>query len=555
LPGKNWVLRPLFFLSLLCSRLLAAQVFEVGGGSSSLYQASGGSITIHAPGYDATLGAGLIDGHVLGGARLIKATERGKLIFGDDRINFRLPTDIFDTSHFLLARGAGFAGERGGTDILAFAGATATDYNSPIFDGAKTNDPAGILFLKKRIGPKWQLFSDTIASKKMTEIEAVQWEPRPKLDLGLSAGIGANQPYGSASLNFSRNWIDVESAYIGAGQQFHRVALVSPLLAEPDRGNVLVSIKPRSFLTLTGAHQNYLVPQYPSTDNVRSSVNQGTVALRVLKTSLNATFYDSTYLDSSNHAVSLFAARDITSRVHVLANYFAARPLHAPGNNGFLSTISEALTSRLSVSESVTTSGGHTGIVFGGEFLSNFITASADYQTFYVPAMNNSPFEQALTVDIKMNLFGRLTLHGASFVDPTGHIRYTADASTVLTRGQKNGPLTEHLAVEPAIMRGCVTDTEGRQVEGAALLIDKKLVYTDSAGCFFVRENKPRTHKLEVVLTEFLAGGNWFVVSAPATITSSPEKDHVETPVVIVLTHVRIVGSTSGVVINPAPLK
>ena len=141
---------------------LFGQAVELSGGTSTLYQAGGGSITVHAPSYDFTLGAGTIDGHIYEGAQLVKATLHAKYILGDDRISFILPTDIFDLSHFLFALGIGMSTTRAKTDIMVFAGTTATDYNSTLFDGLKPNERAGILFLKKKLNPRWQLFSDTI---------------------------------------------------------------------------------------------------------------------------------------------------------------------------------------------------------------------------------------------------------------------------------------------------------------------------------------------------------------------------------------------------------
>lgn len=537
------------FVVLLCvscgfSTPLLAQVFEIGGGNSSLYQAGGGSITMHAPSYDFTIGAGTANGHLLEGAQLVKATAFGKYIVGDDRINFRLPTDIFDTSHYLLARGAGFSRLRNGNEMLAFAGATSVDYNSPFFNGAKTNDPAGVLFLRRILNSKWQLFSDTIASKKVTEIAALQWEPMPKMDVAFSAGVGANQPYAAGSLNLSRRKIDLQAAYIQAGQQFHRIAVVSPLLAEPDRENILVVFKPSGFLTFTGGHQNYLVPQYPSTTNVHSAVDQGSTSLHIFGTQLSGTVYHSTYeqlsnKEVSNHAAAFTASRDFTSRLRLSSSYLASRPKGSSATNSFIATLSEVLTSRITVNESVTNSNGQNSVNFGGQFLSNFITFSANYETFYVPANNSKPFEQALLLDVKLKLFGRLMLHGASFVDPTGKLRYTADASTVLTHGKVPGPLIEHVAIGNYILHGCVVDTEGVAVEGAALLVDEKPIYTDSQGCFYMRESKPRTHKLSVVLSEFLANGNWQIVSMPSTITSAAEQSGAETTVVVVVRRVR----------------
>ncbi len=548
--SHNWlrtigIAVPVLLLSLCFQPSLSAQVFEIGGGTSTLYQAGGGSITMHAPHYDVTMGAGSVDGHILGGGRLVKTTKTATYILGDDQIDFRLPTDVFDTSHFLLARGGGIASTRGTTEMLSFAGAIATDYNSPFFDGEKTSDPAGVFFLTKKLSPRWKIFSDTVASKQQTNIEAIQWSPRPKLDLALSAGLGANQPYAAGSLRFSRDWIDGQAAYIEAGQQFHRVAMVSPQLAEPDRGNVLVTVKPYRSLTFTGAYQNYLVPLYPTTTNVRSTVEQGSTGFRILATQLSGTVYDSTYQGESNHAVSLLAARDFTNRLHVIANYLASRPKDSAPSSSFISSFSEVLNSRLTVTENVTNSDGHTGVTFGGQLLSNLVTIGADYETYYVPANNSAPLEQALVLDVKVNLFGRLSLHGATFMDPTGHIRDTVDAKTIMTHGQTNGPQVEHITMETAVMRGCVLDTKGSPVEGAALLIDQKVVYTDSNGCFFLREGRPRTHKLQIILTEFLAGGNWHIVSAPSTITSSPEKENVEIPIVVVLTHSMTEGPTS----------
>jgi hypothetical protein len=486
----------------------------------------------------------VIDGHVLGGAQMLKTAAYGTYIVGDDRINFRLPTDIFDVSHFFLARGIGLHTIRGQNDMLGFVGATATSYDSPLFDGAKTNKPAGVFFLKCELGSHLQLFSDSIVSSKVTAIEAIQWTPLPKLNLAVSGGLGANQPYGAFSFDYLRPWIEARAAYIEAGSEFHRVALVSPLLAEPDRENVLVTFKPFEFLTVTGAHQNFLVPLFPSTTNVRSSVDQGSLGLRLLGTSLNGSIYRSAYQGSSNHAVALSATRNFTQMVHVMATYLASRPRDSAPTNSFISTFSELISSRVSVTETITTSRGQTGVTFGGQFLSNFLSVGVDYQTFYVPADRTTAFQQTMIANATMNLFRHVTLHGESFVDPTGHLRYTVSAHTLMWRGQENGPLVEHVDMEPAIMRGCVLDQRGAQIEGAALLIDKKLVYTDSTGCFFLREHRPRTHSLQIVLTQFLAGGNWYVISAPSTITSTPDKDKVEIPIVVVLAKVRVESSS-----------
>jgi hypothetical protein len=519
---------------------LLAQVFEVGGGTSTLYQESGGSITTHAASYDFTMGAGSIGGELIEGARLTRATPHAKYIFGDNQISFELPTDIFNTSHLLLVRGAGIQTTRGATKILAFAGAAATGYSSPFFIGAKTSDFSGVIFLQTRLSSHVQLFSDSVASKKTTSIEAIEWSPRPKFDIALSVGEGANQPYAASSFKFSRHWIDADAAYIEAGQQFQRIALITPLQSEPDRENLLVTVRPFKFMSFTGAHQNYLDPQISGITSIRSSVDQGSAGLRLFATQLNGTIFHSTYQGQTNDAGSFSAMRDITQRFHIMANYLTSRPKDLQHTNSFISTLSETVSPRLTLNENVTTSGGNTGITFGGQIFSNFITVNANYDTFFVPANNNS-FKQALVFDVRINLFGRLMLHGGSFVDPNGHIRNTFDASTIMWHGQSSHPVVERIVMEPAIMRGCVVDPNRNPVEGAALLIDKRMVYTGSDGCFFLRDHRPRTHRLQVVVPDFLGSGNWQIVSVPSTITSRLDTDKAGPPVVVVVAPVKSV--------------
>jgi hypothetical protein len=525
---------------------LPAQVFEVGGGTSSLVQGSGGSITTHAASYDLTLGAGSLQGHLVEGARLVKATPQAKYIIGDNQIAFQLPTDIFDASHFLLARGVGVQTTHNGTNTLAFAGATATAYSSPFFTGATTDNFTGVLFVQKKLGPRLQLFSDTIVASKPTGIAALAWSPLPKLDLALSAGAGADQPYAASSLRFSRRWIDGEAAYIQAGQQFHRVALAAPLQAEPDRENLLATVRPFSFLHFTAARQNYLVPQDLVAANGHSSINQASTGLHLFAVQLNGTIFRSTYQGQSNSAGSFSATRDITSRFRAAANFLASRPRDAAHSNSLISTISETITQRLALNQNVTTSAGQTGITFGGQILSNFVTLSANYETYFVPASLRS-FQQALVFDVRLNLFGHLVLHGGSFVDPTGHIRATVDASTLVWHGQSAHPVSERISLEPAIMTGCVVDSNHDPVDGAALMIDKRTVYAGSDGCFFLRERRPATHSLQVLGKEFLGGGNWQVVSAPPTIASTLDTASSQPPIVVVVTLVRPATST----VNP----
>jgi len=176
---------------------------------------------------------------------------------------------------------------------------------------------------------------------------------------------------------------------------------------------------------------------------------------------------------------------------------------------------------------------------FGGAFLSNPMTITAEYQTFYVPERNSAPFEQALIVDVRLQLVHEVTLHGASLVAPDRGLKYTADMQVMSVRQGRNAPPGEQdnslvrASIGNMLLRGRVVDTKGNPVSGAALIIDDLLVYTDDDGFYYVRERKPHRHQLKVMVRQFLNGGVYRVVSAPETIRGTYVKNEPDTVIVV----------------------
>jgi hypothetical protein len=520
------ILRTVVLIAFAAGPYLNAQVFEVNGGTSSLYQAQGGTITARGEGYTASVGAGVVAGQFVGGANLTKKVGQSTYILGGDYIPFVLPTDIFDASHYLNAVGGGFHTTARGTDIFAFGGATSNSFSSPLFQGVRAENPAGILFLKRKITSGLTAFSNFVFSNQTTGIASLQWQPADKLNLGFAGGIGANQRYGAASLDFTRPWIAAKAAYINAGSQFHRVAITAPLSSEADRENVLVTLRPVRYFSIGGGRQNFLSPVANSQNTVLSTVNEGNANLQVFQTGLSASLYHSTYLGNYNNAFACSADRQIISRIHANASYLESRPNNSPKTSALVANISEILTPRLSVNELINHANGQTTVSFGGGFLSNFASVTAEYQTYYVPQNNSSPFEQALIIDVQVHLFHGFSLHGATFVAPDGKLRYTADAQALAVRqgagaapGSDPGLLSGSLGSN--LVSGTVVDTQGIPVSGAALMIDQVLVYSNDEGRFELRERKSHVHQLRVMVDQFIAGFAYRVVSAPSTVQSS----------------------------------
>ena len=73
------------------------------------------------------------------------------------------------------------------------------------------------------------------------------------------------------------------------------------------------------------------------------------------------------------------------------------------------------------------------------------------------------------------------------------------------------------------VVRGVVRDELGHPVEGAALDIGGQVVFTNSAGEFFVRMRQPRQYDLAIRLEEFLFPGRWELVSAPVRCKAQAE--------------------------------
>ncbi len=525
-------------LAAVASASLRGQVFQLSGGSSSLYDAQGGTLTAQGPNFDASVGMGVLGGKLVGGAKLTKVWGRTTYSMGEDYVHFQLPTDIFDDSHYLITMGAGVKTNVGNTDIFAFAGATSSDFYSPLFEGVRAESPAGVLFMKRQITPDLQISSHMVFSNQTTAIQSLEWEPVKKLTLAASGGVGANQPYGAASLDFQRPWIDAQAAYIEAGNNFHRVDVQEPLMSEPDRENVVVTLMPSKYFSISGGRNNYLSPLGNSLTNVRSSVNQVSGSTQILGTSLSASLFDSAYQGDTNTATAYTASRNLFLGARATASYLESRPSNGPKSRSFIAVLSETLTPRMNVEEFVTRSQGQTSVSFGGGWLSNPLTISADYQTYYVPQRNSSPFEQALIIDVRLNIFRGMSLHGATFVAPDGSLEYTADSQALMTRQggfapAGNGYGLERAAIGNNVVWGTVVDKTGRPVAGAAIQIDQLLVYTDDYGNFIVRERKPHTHTFKVMTKQFLGPGSYKVVSAPAAVRSGPQKSTLPIDIVV----------------------
>jgi hypothetical protein len=527
-------------LFLLLSAPVLAQVFEVTGGSSSLFDATGGSVVIHGATSDISVGLGSLAGRVRFGGAVRTPLGGNDLTVGDNYIPFRLPTDIFDDSHYFLGQGAGITAHRERLDLFSFAGATSAGYETPYFRGTRASKAVGLLFLDARITPKLRFFSRQILSSQQTAIEGVKWEPARGVQGALAAGLGANQGYGSSTLALERGWLSLKAGYILAGRQFRRVSVQTPLSAEADRGNIVAQLRPNHFLTLTAGHQNFL-QALPGRETFRAAVNHFSASAKVAGFSLSGSRFESQVRGVPNSGTSLSVSRDFAGIVQVAFYSFHSS---SGGNHtesaSTLWTAREKISQRLTLAHYVNQTHGRTSISFGGEFTSNRLSMGVDYQTFYVPFRTSSPFMQAVILNIRLQPFGNYQINAGTYLAPDGRTKYTAYGSDFLYRNEPNGASTT-FRFPKYVITGRVVDERGNPVRGAAVLINRGTVFTDSAGAFLVRTGRNKPCSVKVLLQEFLAPGMFEVASAPEACV--PSKEDVPSPFTIVVRHVKPLSS------------
>ena len=498
-----------------------------------MYQAHGGSLGFRAANYDGWVGVGSLNG-LRFGAFLRTRIHDSTLTLGDDVIPFRLPTDIFDGSHYFLGRGVGLARTWGVTRVFGFAGASSIGWGTPFFRAAEADKGVGLLFLDRPLTPTLTAFSRNVISDRQSSINGLEWQIRPGLRGAVAGGLGGNRGYLASGLTYDREWITLKAAYVRADDGFRRITVTQPLSSEVDRENILVTFRPRPFVSFSAGRQNFLQPPTEGRPAIRGSVNQYLASLAVARFNFGAALFDSRTLGAHSTGASFSAGRNLFDRVQVNANWLWNRPAHGRVLTSLLATFRETISPRLSLLQLVNNSQGRTTVSYGGQLVSNRVTVGLEYQTLYLPFQTGHQFKQALVLNFHLRLFGNYQFNAGSFVAPDGTVRYTAYGGTFLYRGTMgasgvSAPVTLH----KYIVRGRVVDEEGRTVRGAALRVDGELVFSDSSGQFFVRKRHAATYNLEVLPDQFLVPGRYEVVSAPAKVVTAPDELAKEVTVVV----------------------
>jgi hypothetical protein len=540
-----------------------AQVFKVQGGTSTLLNAEGGSVEFKAPNYDGNVGMGFFDGHFEYGAEARRLFNDYTLLAGDDMVPFNLPTDIFDGSHYFSARGVGATRKDSEGSFYAFAGMTSTWLGTGFFNAATSDDPVGIFFYERKLTERLRFFSRDIVSNRQTALQGLEWKQNKWLTASLAGGIGSNQKYFASAIDGETQKFAFKASYVVMGDMFRRVTVASPLSSEVNKGNVQMLYTPNQFVSITTGHENILEPLTLGGPMQQASVNQLSVDLHIERFYFGTGLFASTAAGRSTRGTNFYVGRRVGQRFEFNANYFRSAPQGTPATATTTTslptaptpttlttsasslpgapevivsgTVRERVSSRFSLLQLISRTGGQTTVSFGGDFTSNRLMLRVDYENVYLPFRPAQPFEQALALNAALRVTGPWQITAASNVAPDGHLRYAFGMSTYLYRinGMMTNASADSFSIAKYLVQGVVKDDQDNPVEGAALYVGKQLAYTDSSGRFIVRFSKRGPFLLRVAPGEFINNGVYEVVSAPAQVRADSEDNAHDAHVVV----------------------
>jgi hypothetical protein len=510
-----------------------AQVFELEGGGSSLYQGYGGALSIWGDRFEGNVGLGYLNGfrfsvflkHLIG---------RDTLRLGNDAIPVRFTTDVFGGSHSIFAQGAGIRRATRRSSLYAFIGASATAMPAPFVNALHQDEAIGVVQAERTLSPTLRLTTHALFSSRQTVLQGIKWEQPSGVEAGATVGVGGNEPYGSASMAVKRDKVDLRMAYVGMGEHFRRTGVPSPVQSEADRENVLLTLRPAEGFSFGIGRQNFRQDStLPGTPD-RATLNQVFGSARLFGSSVAGGLFDSRTPGTRSASSYVSASRDITrwleTELYLLRVW---SPSPARSTTPILH-LREFITPRASLLQVVTRASGRTTVAFGGAFASGLTTIGVDYQVIHTPYRPRAPFAQTIALNVRLPL-GNYRVSAASFVTPDGRVNYTGSANTFFYAGDVlgGGNRPVEIKFERYIVEGTVVDESGVAVEGAAIDVGGSTVFTDSQGRFFVRRSSKRAAAVRVLVDEFLAAGQFEVVSTPATVTPRVERE--STPVRIVV--------------------
>ncbi|MGH7970962.1 MAG: hypothetical protein ACREIC_19755, partial [Limisphaerales bacterium] len=167
----------------------------------------------------------------------------------------------------------------------------------------------------------------------------------------LSGGVGGNHGYLGSSLSAEWQWISLKVAYMLAGSQFRRVVVQTPIVSENDRENILLTLHPKRFLTLTAGRFNFLQSAQDSVPVPRAVVNQYSANVTADHFVLTGSLFRSYVQSVMTQGTAFSVGRSFARKFQATASLYHSRSGRNTSTTSLLAMLRENLSPRISLLE------------------------------------------------------------------------------------------------------------------------------------------------------------------------------------------------------------
>lgn len=538
------------------------QTVRVQVGTSDLFPATGGEVSLFSGDSSVSFGAGTLNDHFVFGANAGYRLGDFDLIAGDQTLPFVLDSDFTESGYGYAGRGLRirFAGEwlhengayipnfynREVLPILehcsVFVGGSATSYVVPFFRSAQFSTPLGYLDCRDLLSKRWSFSSHDAFGPRQTAIQTLAYR-LDGLTLAASAGIGSNSPYGAILAKYEdRRHLLVKGTYVYSNDSFRRILVQAPLISENTRFNGQILYSPWKGITLS-ASRNHLTAPEINLPSVSATVTTfGGFFRRGIFDGRASDFRSSAYGFSTEGQDFGGGLRLGQDRFSIHEDYLRSRSENFKFQTA-ITSLSERVRRFTFVENYVrSTSGGETTNSFdaGISFRSNPLTLSLQMEEEFFPFAlpGHNPFSRVLSLQLQGSVKDA-SISGMTYFTPEGHMRFMAWAEDFFYGSHSLG-LGEARHVRAVsslgkyIVRFRVTDPTGAPVFGMAIRVNGDgVIFSNRDGSAFIRLKKQEQNIPVEVEPAQAIEGRWQVVSAPQAVDAQPDSDAVPTQIIV----------------------
>ncbi len=434
---------------------------QITGGSSSLFQGSGGAVTAFLPTQTVYAGLGVANGHFTYAASDSFVWRGLGVTAGSSSVSFSVDNaGLTETVTGLLVQRRTEC-----SSWSAFAGATGVGFSTPYFTGSRAQHFGAGISYQRRVHAVHFSSVEVISGGQRTAIQSAAWSGST-FKLSGTAGWLNNQPL----FNGTAEWQPVRALHFAA---VHQDIFFNSLRATANNLSAYASL-----WHFTG----------------QASVLQGTTQGRKI----------------TGQSLGVGARFGFLSEQ---TNFFQSNKQRV-----LVHTITETLR-RWNFSQVISQSAGQTSYAFGGGYHGNRVSVSVDHSVLFFPLAGRG-FQQVTSISVSLCIpHTDAAVSLSTNVSPTGKMLYSVSGSDYVQAHLLPGETSHAVPSGKFLLSGTVVDGNGQPVEGAALLIGgKQTIFTDSEGQFFIRVKHNKSVTVQV-LTEQFATGQWSVVGQPDTVT------------------------------------